>query len=87
MIAGMMIIAGVNMLKLAKDERAEDFFSVQAPILGFLLLNIGMGALFLDLDPQAVRLPPVHDVPALVADVLGLVDPAPGVPRSWSSRR
>ena len=50
LIAGMMIIAGVNMIRLAKGERAEGFYSVQAPILGFLLLNVGMFALFLDLE-------------------------------------
>jgi protein NrfD len=49
MIAGMMVLAGINMLKLAKGERAESFYSVQTPILGFLLMNLGMGALFLDL--------------------------------------
>jgi protein NrfD len=50
MIAGMMVLAGINMLKLAKGERAESFYSVQTPILGFLLMNLGMGALFLDLS-------------------------------------
>ena len=49
MIAGMMVLAGINMLRLAKGERAESFYSVQTPILGFILLNLGMGALFLDL--------------------------------------
>jgi protein NrfD len=49
MIAGMMILAGINMLRLAKGERPESFYSVQTPILGFVLLNLGMGALFLDL--------------------------------------
>ncbi len=49
MIAGMMILAGINMLKLAKGERAEGFYSVQTPLLGFILMNLGMGALFLDL--------------------------------------
>jgi protein NrfD len=49
MIAGMMILAGINQLRLARGERAESFYSVQTPILGFLLLNLGMGALFLDL--------------------------------------
>jgi protein NrfD len=49
MIAGMMILAGINMLRLAKGERAESFYSVQTPILGFVLLNLGMAALFLDL--------------------------------------
>ncbi len=50
MIAGMMILAGINMLKLARGERAESFYSVQSPILGFVLMNLGMGALFLDLS-------------------------------------
>lgn len=49
MIAGMMILAGLNMLRLARGERAEGFYSVQTPILGFILMNLGMGALFLDL--------------------------------------
>jgi len=49
MIAGMMVLAGINMLRLARGERAESFYSVQTPILGFILLNLGMGALFLDL--------------------------------------
>ena len=31
MIAGMMIIAGLNMLRLAKGERSENFYSVQSP--------------------------------------------------------
>jgi len=50
MIAGMMVLAGLNMLRLAKGERAEGFYSVQTPILGFMLMNLGMGALFLDLS-------------------------------------
>ena len=50
LVAGMMIIAGVNMLRLAKGQRTEDFYSVQSPILGFLLLSLGMFALFLDLE-------------------------------------
>ena len=49
LVAGMMIIAGINILRLAKGERAENFYSVQSPILGFLLMNIGMLALFMDL--------------------------------------
>lgn len=49
MIAGMMIFAGINMFKLAKGERSENFYSVQAPILGFLLINVGLIALFFDL--------------------------------------
>jgi len=49
MIAGMMVLAGLNMLRLAKGERPESFYSVQTPLLGFVLMNLGMGALFLDL--------------------------------------
>ena len=49
MIAGMMVLAGLNMLRLARGERPEGFYSVQTPVLGFVLLNLGMGALFLDL--------------------------------------
>ena len=40
----------MNMLRLAKGERAESFYSVQSPILGFLLMNVGMLALFMDLE-------------------------------------
>ena len=50
LVAGMMIIAGLNMLRLAKGERSQGFYSVQSPILGFLLMNLGMLALFLDLE-------------------------------------
>jgi protein NrfD len=49
MIAGMMILAGMAMLKLARGDDPERFFSVQTPLLGFVLMNVGMGALFLDL--------------------------------------
>jgi formate-dependent nitrite reductase membrane component NrfD len=49
MIAGMMILAGLAMLRLARGEDPEKFFSVQTPLLGFVLMNVGMGALFLDL--------------------------------------
>lgn len=49
MIAGMMILAGAAMLRLARGEDPETFFSVQTPLLGFVLMNVGMGALFLDL--------------------------------------
>jgi formate-dependent nitrite reductase membrane component NrfD len=49
MIAGMMVLGGINMIRYARGKRAEEFFSVQTPVLGFVLLNIGMGALFLDL--------------------------------------
>ena len=49
MIAGMMILAGAAMLRIARGEDPESFFSVQTPLLGFVLMNVGMGALFLDL--------------------------------------
>jgi protein NrfD len=48
-VAGMMILAGIAMLRTAKGEDTRSFFSVQTPLLGFMLLNVGMGALFLDL--------------------------------------
>jgi formate-dependent nitrite reductase membrane component NrfD len=48
-VAGMMILAGTAMLRMAKGEDTRSFFSVQTPLLGFMLLNLGMGALFLDL--------------------------------------
>ena len=49
MIAGMMVLAGLALLRLARGDDPERFFSVQTPLLGFLLMNAGMGALFLDL--------------------------------------
>jgi formate-dependent nitrite reductase membrane component NrfD len=48
-VAGMMILAGLAMLRIAKGEDPRGFFSVQTPLLGFMLLNVGMLALFLDL--------------------------------------
>jgi protein NrfD len=50
MIAGMMILAGINMLRLSRNDRPESFYSVQSPLLGFVLLTLGMAALFLDLS-------------------------------------
>ena len=49
MIAGMMVLAGLAMLRLARGDDPERFFSVQTPLLGFVLMNVGMGALLLDL--------------------------------------
>lgn len=49
LVAGMMILAGIAMMRIAKGEDAQSFFSVQTPLLGFMLLNLGMLALFLDL--------------------------------------
>jgi formate-dependent nitrite reductase membrane component NrfD len=50
MIAGMTILAGLAMLRLARGDDPARFFSVQTPLLGFVLMNVGMGALFLDLS-------------------------------------
>jgi formate-dependent nitrite reductase membrane component NrfD len=49
MVAGMMILAGIAMLRVAKGEDPRKFFSIQTPLLGFMLLNVGMLALLLDL--------------------------------------
>jgi formate-dependent nitrite reductase membrane component NrfD len=48
-VAGMMVIAGVAMLRTAKGEDTRKFFSMQTPLLAFMLLNLGMLALLLDL--------------------------------------
>ena len=48
-VAGMMVIAGIAMLRTAKGEDTTKFFSVQTPLLAFMLLNAGMLALLLDL--------------------------------------
>ena len=47
--AGMMVLGGLAMLRLAKGEDSRSFFSMQTPLLGFVLMNIGMLALLLDL--------------------------------------
>lgn len=49
LVAGMMILAGMAMLRLARGEDSRSFFSLQTPLLAFVLINLGMGALFLDL--------------------------------------
>lgn len=48
-VAGMMILAGLAMLRMVRGEDTRGFFSVQTPLLGFMLLNLGMAALLLDL--------------------------------------
>ena len=48
-VAGMMVLGGIAMLRIAKGEDSRSFFSMQTPLLAFMLLNAGMGALFLDL--------------------------------------
>lgn len=50
MVAGMMVFAGLAMLKAARGEDTRNFFSLQTPLLAFVLLNVGMLALFLDLE-------------------------------------
>lgn len=49
-VAGMMVIAGLAMLRTAKGEDTRTFFSVQTPLAAFMLLNLGMLALLLDLS-------------------------------------
>ena len=49
MVAGMMVFAGMAMLRTAKGEDTRNFFSLQTPLLAFVLLNLGMLALLLDL--------------------------------------
>ena len=48
-VAGMMVLAGVNLIRLARGDDPRRFFSVQTPIFAIALLSLGMGALFLDL--------------------------------------
>ena len=49
LVAGMMILAGAAMLRLARGDDPRHYFSLHAPLLSFVLINLGMGALFLDL--------------------------------------
>jgi formate-dependent nitrite reductase membrane component NrfD len=49
LVAGLMILGGLAMLRVARGDDPKRFFSLQAPLLGFVLINLGMGALFLDL--------------------------------------
>jgi formate-dependent nitrite reductase membrane component NrfD len=49
-VAGMMVLAGVAMLRMLRGEDTRGFFSVQTPLLGFVLINVGMVALLLDLS-------------------------------------
>lgn len=48
-VAGMMILGGLAMLRVARGDDPKAFFSLHTPLLAFMLINIGMGALFLDL--------------------------------------
>ncbi|MEP7183774.1 MAG: NrfD/PsrC family molybdoenzyme membrane anchor subunit [Betaproteobacteria bacterium] len=49
LVAGMMVLAGIAMLRIARGDDPKAFFSLHTPLLGFVLINLGMGALFLDL--------------------------------------
>ena len=49
LVAGMMILAGSAMLRMARGDDSRSYFSLQTPLLAFVLINLGMGALFLDL--------------------------------------
>ena len=49
LVAGMMVLAGAAMLRIARRDDSAGFFSLQTPLLAFVLINLGMGALFLDL--------------------------------------
>jgi protein NrfD len=48
-VAGMMVLGGLAMLRVARGEDSRNFFSMQTPLLGFVLMNVGMLALLLDL--------------------------------------
>ena len=50
LVAGMMVFAGLAMLRTARGEDTKSFFSLQTPLLAFVLLNVGMLALLLDLE-------------------------------------
>ena len=48
-VAGMMVLGGLAMLRIARGEDSRAFFSMHTPLLGFVLMNVGMLALLLDL--------------------------------------
>lgn len=48
-VAGMMVLGGLAMLRLARGDDPQRFAAWQAPLLGFALLNLGMLALLADL--------------------------------------
>src|SRR5512141_2252173 len=49
LVAGLMVYSGLALLRQARGEAPHRFFTVQAPLWAFILMNVGMGALFLDL--------------------------------------
>jgi len=48
-VAGMMVLGGLAMLRIARGDDSRSFFSMHTPLLGFVLMNVGMLALLLDL--------------------------------------
>lgn len=48
LVAGMLVLAGWHLLQVARG-RAGDVYPVQTPLVAFVLINLGMLALFLDL--------------------------------------
>ncbi len=48
-VAGLMVLGGISLLRVARGEDGRRFCSVQAPLLALVLMNLGMLALFLDL--------------------------------------
>jgi protein NrfD len=52
LVAGLMVLGGLALRRVARDGAGHDGqaqFDVQAPLLGFVLINLGMLALLLDL--------------------------------------
>lgn len=50
LVAGLMILSGYHMLRDQWDEDKDHGHYVTAPLLSLILLSVGMGALFLDLE-------------------------------------
>lgn len=48
-VAGLMILGGIAMLRMVRGDDTRGYFSLHAPLAAFMLLNIGMAALLLDL--------------------------------------
>ena len=78
LVAGMMILTGY--FQLTKPARRMSCVCARLPLIGLVLLTLGMLALFLDLEHKPVRLAPLHDVRAHLRDVVGQLDPDPGLP-------
>ena len=49
-VAGLMVLGGLAMLRTARGDDGQRFFSMQAPLLGVVLMSVGMLALLLDLS-------------------------------------